>query len=134
MFITSKVNGVSFFEAFHSYEYSDNYFNHPFTSNLYLGFSILGVGFLYFLKKINFNSKFFIPFLLLGNISYSAYLIHFPIYRILSKYIDSLWLVFGITLLLTITLSFFVEWVIKLIKYTLVKIKHSKEKHHDIVV
>ncbi len=132
--VTSNISGVSFFEALKSYENSVNYFNNPFTSNLYIGFSLLGVGLLYFLKKINFNSRFITPFVLLGNISYSAYLIHFPVYRVICKLIDNIWLIFVVTLILTIISSFVVDGLIKLIQDAWAKRKAEKEKCNDTVV
>ena len=133
IFVTANIKEISFIEAFNSYRSSKNYFNHAFTSNLYIGFSLMGVGLLYFFKKGRFDSLLWKPLVVCGNISYSAYLIHYPICRILFKFISNSWVVFICTLGLTLVIAFLLEWVLTCFK-KFMKHKKSKGEVNDSVI
>ena len=124
--VSAFTSGRSFIEAFESYKTSANYFNNPYTCNLYIGFSLLGAGLLYFVKIPSFKALVFKPFVACGNVSYSAYLIHFPICQILRSKIANEWIAFAITLVATLIASFLVEWILSLIYKLINKRKNAK--------
>ena len=118
--ITARIKEISFIKAFDSYKSSENYFNNAFTSNLYIGFSLIGVGLLYFFKKNHFHNCLFKPLVVCGNISYSAYLIHYPICRILLEFVSNRLMIFACTFVLTLMISFLLELGVTCLK-TLMK-------------
>ncbi len=107
--ITAYLNRISFSGAYSLYKSSGNYLNHALTCNVYLGFSLLTVGFVQFSKLFNAEGTIARIFVSLGNLTYSAYLIHYPITVVLKVIFDNRWIVFGATTIITVLCSIIIE-------------------------
>lgn len=99
--ITAYLNEISFDGAYILYKSSENYLNNVLTCNVYLGFSLLTVGLLQFSKLFKADGKLAKGFVVLGNYTYTGYLVHYPIIVLLKRYVDNRWIVFVVTTMLT---------------------------------
>lgn len=103
---TSQIFNISFFEAYKSYRTSGNYLNNWFTCNLYLFIDIFSVGLLMMIMdKKDFVNRPLHLLSKIGDISYEGYLIHYPILIVLSHVLKNEFLLFVITLIVTLGLS-----------------------------
>lgn len=115
--ITSSIFNVDFISAYKLYSSSDNYLNNAITGNVYLGFSLLGVGLLQVIKTIDLPQNKAINFITyLGGLTFYSYLLHYSIVMILLKKISDRWIVFLISSISSIVLSFALEKIIDFIR------------------
>lgn len=49
------------------------------------------------------------PFVMIGNVSYSAYLIHYPLNRKLFNVTNNRWIIFAITLIFSVILAWIID-------------------------
>ncbi len=110
--VTSYLNEISFSGAYSLYNSSDNYLNNILTCNVYLGFSLLGVGLIHISKLFRTECKNMYLLERLGSITYSAYLIHYPVNVILRINCKSVWVVFILTLCVSITCAAIIEKIL----------------------
>ena len=107
--ITAYLNGISLDGAYNLYKSSDNYLNSALTCNVYLGFSLLTVGLVQFSKIFKTEGKFCNILVKLGDITYSTYLIHYPINVVLKVVCKNVWIVFFLTISMTIVCAVIIE-------------------------
>lgn len=105
---TALSNSCSLANAYRLYKTSASYLNNPYTCNVYLGFSLITAGLVLATKGISV-SKVFTPFVMIGNVSYSAYLIHYPVNVLLLRVTDNRWIVFVITIVLSVVAALIIE-------------------------
>lgn len=114
VFVTAFCNNCSLTGAYCLYNTASGYMNNPYTCNIYIGFSLLSVGLIALFKDIVIN-RLMMPVVAVGNVSYSAYLIHFPINQLLMKITDNGWVVFGVTFVVSVVAAWIVEKVISVV-------------------
>lgn len=107
--ITAYLNGISLSGAYNLYKYSDNYLNSALTCNVYLGFSLLTVGLVQLSKLFRTGGKFSRILVKLGDITYSAYLIHYPVNVVLRVVCKHVWIVFFLTICTAIVCAVVIE-------------------------
>lgn len=107
--ITAYLNGIPLGEAYSLYKSSDNYLNSALTCNVYLGFSLLTVGLVQFAKLFRAEGKRSHLLVELGGITYSAYLIHYPVNVALRVVCNNVWIVFLLTISVTIVCATIIE-------------------------
>lgn len=107
--ITAYLNGISFGGAYKLYQSSDNYLNSALTCNVYLGFSLLAVGLIQFAKLFRAEGKLSHLLVELGGITYSAYLIHYPVNVVLRVVCKNEWIVFFLTMCAAIVCAVIIE-------------------------
>lgn len=107
--ITAHLNGISLGEAYNLYKSSGNYLNSGLTCNVYLGFSLLAVGLMQFSKLFRARGKLSHLLVKLGDITYSTYLIHYPVNVVLRVVCKNVWIVFSLTIITAIVCSVIIE-------------------------
>ncbi len=132
--VTSGNSGVDFIGGYKLYNSSDNYLNHPFTCNVYFGFQLLTAGLISIFRLVRADGPFWKPFVKIGNVSYTAYLLHYPINMELKSYIVSRPMVFVITVIASVALALLVEWLISLVRAAFKKRKRLKGEVNDTSV
>lgn len=105
---TALSNSCSLLDAYRLYKTSSGYLNNPYTCNVYLGFSLITAGLVLATKSISVG-RLFTPLVMIGNVSYSAYLIHYPVNVLLLRVTDNRWIVFGITFVLSVVAAWIIE-------------------------
>ncbi len=82
---TAAINDVSFMGAYSMYENSGNYLHDYYTVNIYMFISVFSVGLLYLFIAFNdfFSKRIFSKISSLGKYTYGAYLIHWPMLKLL---------------------------------------------------
>ncbi len=113
--VTAQINNTTLLGAYTMYKSSINYLNHPFTCNVYLGFSLLTVGLVRYSKEIVGDGKLSKALAACGNITYSAYLIHYPINVVMRYVCDKSWIIFVMTTIISIVGSFVIERILRII-------------------
>ena len=108
---TALSNGCTFIDAYRLYKTSSSYLTNPLTCNVYLGLSLITVGLILAVKDISVH-KMLAPLVIIGNVSYSAYLIHYPVNVLLLKVLDNRWIVFGMTFIFSVIVAWIVEKMI----------------------
>lgn len=141
IWITAQNAGVSLFDGYRLYKTSSGYLNNAFTCNIYLYISLLSVALLIFATRIKMSGKNYIScaLIVLGDISYSAYLIHWPVKVIISRFIGNWGVVFAGTLIVTIIVSLVLEMLIKFLTMKLkenksTRIRNTKEDMYDPII
>lgn len=117
---TALNNSCSLIDAYRLYKTSSNYLNNPYTCNVYLGFSLITAGLVLATNGISV-CRLFTPLVMLGNISYSAYLIHYPLNVLLLSVTDNRWIVFGITFVLSVVAAWIIEHFLSKANYAMKK-------------
>ncbi len=120
--ITAYLNKISFGGAYTLYKSSENYLNNALTCNVYLGFSLLTVGLVQFSKLFKADGKLAKGFVVLGNYTYTGYLLHYPIMVLLKLSFDNRWIVFVGTTILTVLCSIVIEKMFDKIRMRLKKV------------
>lgn len=105
---TALSNSCSLSDAYRLYKTSSGYLNNPYTCNVYLGFSLIMAGLVLATKDVSV-CRIFTPFVMIGNVSYSAYLIHYPVNVLLLRVTDNRWIVFGLTFILSVVAAYVIE-------------------------
>lgn len=121
IFATACLNEIGFLQAYALYSTSKNYLNSLLTCNVYLGLSLFAIGLLWVSKQFETKGKIAQSFVICGNASYSAYLIHYPINVVLERVCQNEWLVFFVTTVVTLVCSIVIEKIIKEIQLRIKK-------------
>lgn len=103
------MNGISLSGAYNLYKSSDNYLNSALTCNVYLGFSLLTVRLIQFSKSFRAKGKLSHLLVELGDITYSAYLVHYPVNIVLRVVCKNVWIVFFLTISASIVCAVIIE-------------------------
>ena len=111
---TALSEGCNFIDAYRLYKTSSSYLTNPWTSNVYLGFSLITVGLILAVKDISVHKKL-TPLVVVGNVSYSAYLIHYPINVLLLQFTNNRWSVLFITFVVSVIAAWIVEKIINIV-------------------
>lgn len=125
---TAQNSECSIIEAYRLHKTSETYLGSVYTCNLYLGFSLVTVGLVLTLKNISVH-RVLTPLVMIGNVSYSAYLIHYPLNRKLFKVTDNRWIIFAITFIFSVILAWIIDTIIYKIKHKIKKRDLLKEKN-----
>lgn len=121
IFATACLNEIGFLQAYALYSTSKNYLNSLLTCNIYLGLSLFAIGLLWVSKQFEIKGKIVQSIIICGNVSYSAYLIHYPINVVLERVCQNEWLVFLVTTVVTLVCSIVIEKIIKEIQLRIKK-------------
>ena len=118
IFTTSQLHQVSFGSAYALYRTSDGYLHHIFTGQIYLYLAIFWTGLLFAMIAISDRWKVRdVRFLSnMGQDSYTLYLFHWPVCVVCKFFFDSVWVVFGLTVILTWTANLCYSFLEKLLK------------------
>lgn len=105
---TANEYNVSIVEGYGLYSSSRFYLTNVFTGNIYLIFALLSSSLLFFSFKIP-DSRWTNPLVILGELSYTGYLIHWPIRFVFKHFISNVWLLFLLVLVATIIGSLIID-------------------------
>ena len=105
--VLSKMNQVGIYEAYVMLKSSENYLGNWFTGNIYLFIQLLSAGVtglivLHDQKYIYKDMPLLKAALWLGAQSYVLYLFHWPIRKILVRFVDSWWMRFSLVCITSI--------------------------------
>lgn len=117
---TALSNNCSLLDAYRLYKTSAGYLNNPYTCNVYIGFSLITAGLVLATKSVTV-CRLLRPLVMIGNVSYSAYLIHYPVNVLLLRLMDNRWIVFGITFVLSVVTARIIEQLLSKAKYAMRK-------------
>lgn len=106
---TAYLNGISLGAAYNLYNSSDNYLNSVLTCNVYLGFSLLAVKLVQVSKLFRVEGKLSHLLIALGDITYSTYLIHYPVNVVLKVVCKNVWIVFFLTISVSIVCTVIIK-------------------------
>lgn len=114
--MTARLNDIDFIQSYCLYKTSKGYLDHPFTCNVYLGFSMLSVGLIRFAKGTIKRNLFTKIMILCGNMTYIAYLLHYPITVVLKRINCNEWISFAITMVVSLIGANILEKILKMMR------------------
>lgn len=125
--ITSQIYNVSLWRGYTLYKTSTNYLNNLFTSNIYLFISLSSTGLLYFFNQHQVKNNFLINEIIkLGDISYTGYLIHWPIKVVIAHVIKNNWICFFLVVLFSILGCYILNKLFKIIPELIRKLCYNR--------
>lgn len=107
---------VSIGEGYKLYKTSDHYLANAFTGNVYLAITLISSGLLFFSLKCLEVKKWVKPLVLIGDISYTGYLIHWPIRVVVIHFVNNPWVAFVVVLIITVVGSIIIDNLIAVVR------------------
>lgn len=130
IFITAAVNEVPFGAAYALYGTSDGYLHHAFTGQIYLFLALFWTGVLFAMIAVNDRHPItaFRPIADMGRDSYHLYLFHWPIRTVCRYLFHNVWVVFLLTLALSLAANKCYKLLERAVKGRLTAVRSARQQ------